>query len=343
MDVSNILAEHAEKIKSTQVETENPLDIDIGYLTVTDPNPIDVESYESSLESHLLSLARTGTQSLLNSSLLPSTNLNNLPRAKPLPKPKPPTKWELFARAKGIQGKTKERRVKKVWDEERGEWVNRWGKDGKNKQVEDQWITEVPLNADVDHDPRKIARDERKARVQKNKKQQEANVARAQKTSTSTSSNPRPEREAHKTQLERTLAMSRTSTASMGKFDRKLEGEKKLKGIKRKFDPAEGSISAEAKASIDILQKMNSDARKTRITDAQRPGRPSKKARTSGPSSGAAGADQDPEDKVLNVRKAVRFASKGRGGVALGRERERSGRGGSGRGRGRGGGRGGKR
>lgn len=117
----------------------------------------------SSLEDHLLSLARIGTQSLLNSLFsLPPTSITStpdgplaqlpaattqLPRAKPLPKPKPPTKWELFARAKGIQGKTKERREKKVWDEERGEWVNRWGKDGKNKQVEEQWITEVPLNA----------------------------------------------------------------------------------------------------------------------------------------------------------------------------------------------------
>jgi hypothetical protein len=34
-----------------------------------------------------------------------------------------------------------------VWDEEKQDWVNRWGKDGKNKQTEDQWITEVPLNA----------------------------------------------------------------------------------------------------------------------------------------------------------------------------------------------------
>lgn len=38
-------------------------------------------------------------------------------------------------------------REKKVWDEERQEWVNRWGRDGKNKQSEEQWITEVPANA----------------------------------------------------------------------------------------------------------------------------------------------------------------------------------------------------
>lgn len=67
-----------------------------------------------------------------------------LPRAKPLPKPKPPTKWERFAAAKGIQKTVRE---KKVWDEERQEWVNRWGKDGKNKEKEEQWIHEVKANA----------------------------------------------------------------------------------------------------------------------------------------------------------------------------------------------------
>ena len=34
-----------------------------------------------------------------------------------------------------------------MWDEEKQEWVNRWGRDGKNKEVEQAWITEVPLNA----------------------------------------------------------------------------------------------------------------------------------------------------------------------------------------------------
>ncbi|GAW01079.1 RRS1-domain-containing protein [Lentinula edodes] len=330
MDVSNILADHAEKIKSTEVETDTPLDVDAGFLTVTDPNPIDGESYESSLETHLLSLARTGTQALLNALFsLPTTSspdgplaqlpapTTQLPRTKPLPKIKPLTKWEQFAKAKGIQGKSKEKREKKVWDEERQEWINRWGKDAKNKQVEEQWITEVPMNADIDFDPRKAARDERKARVTKNQKQHEANAARAQKTGSSASSNP--EREAHKKDLERTLAMSRTSTASMGKFDRKLEGEKKMKGIKRKFDPTEGSVSAESKAALDLLSKMNSDARKTRMTEAQRP---SKKSRTSH----GGNEVEDPEGKVLNVRKAVRFASKGRGGAALGREREKAGK-----------------
>jgi regulator of ribosome biosynthesis len=69
---------------------------------------------------------------------------SQLPRSKPLPKPRPPTKWEKFAAAKGIQ---KTKRDKKIFDEEKQEWVNRWGKGGKNRETEEQWITEIPDNA----------------------------------------------------------------------------------------------------------------------------------------------------------------------------------------------------
>ena len=68
----------------------------------------------------------------------------HLPRARPLPKPKPLTKWERFAQEKGIQHK---KRDKKVWDEEKQEWVNRWGWKGVNKDKEEQWLSEVPANA----------------------------------------------------------------------------------------------------------------------------------------------------------------------------------------------------
>ena len=173
--------------------------------------------------------------------MLPSIE-TALPRAKPLPKPKAPTKWEQFAAAKGIQ---KKRREKKVWDEEKQEWVDRWGRGAKNKEVEEQWAVEVPANArtsqfgafqgyycyrvlrvtvaDIfsltlfccspanDFDPFKEARDERKARVTKNEKQRLANVARAQGTSTAAL------KEEKRAQLNRQIAQTRTSTASLGK------------------------------------------------------------------------------------------------------------------------------
>lgn len=86
---------------------------------------------------------------------------------------------------------------------------------------------------DIDHDPAKAARDARKARVAKNERQHQQNLARAAHASGAASSSAAPAGE-RKKQIDRTLAVTRTSTASMGKFDRALEGEKKLKGVKRK-------------------------------------------------------------------------------------------------------------
>ena len=84
---------------------------------------------------------------------------------------------------------------------------------------------------DIDHDPSKIARAERKARVTKNERQMTQNIARAQGESTGAGPSSRDQR---KNEINRTLATSRVSTASMGRFDKSLEGEKKLKGVKRK-------------------------------------------------------------------------------------------------------------
>jgi len=86
----------------------------------------------------------------------------------------------------------------------------------------------IIVSSDVDYDPVKVARDARTSRVAKNERQRLQNIARAQAASS--------EREERKKDLERTLASTRTSTASMGKFDRKLEGEKKLRGVKRKVN-----------------------------------------------------------------------------------------------------------
>ena len=113
--------------------------------------------HSEDLEAYLQSNARDGVQALLNALFaLPSTSspdgpvaklpppITQLPRAKPLPKPKPLTKWEKFAKEKGISHKKKE---KAIWDEEKQDWVNRWGWKGKNKELEEQWLTEVPANA----------------------------------------------------------------------------------------------------------------------------------------------------------------------------------------------------
>jgi len=196
------------------------------------------------------------------------------------------TKWEKFAKEKGISHRKKE---KAVWDEEKQEWVNRWGWKGKNKELEGQWLTEVPANADVDHDPSKIAREERKGRVAKNERQMAQNVARAQGESSISGPSTREQR---KNEINRTLATSRVSTASMGRFDKVLEGEKKSKGMKRKFEPAEAPVEQEKAANLALIQRMEKEPRQKK-------------------------AKKDTADSVLNVRKAIRSASRGKGSVAL--------------------------
>ncbi|KAJ5727188.1 Regulator of ribosome biosynthesis [Penicillium malachiteum] len=201
----------AERLPIT-VEKPTPYTFDLGNLMVNDPNPVELPQGES-LNASLQATARDGAQCLLNQLLttcnitssaqhgvlltLPAPN-TKLPRHKPLPTPKPPTKWELFARKKGI-GKysqnpgvalaDKERRKKLVYDEASGEWVPRWGYKGKNKDNEDQWLVEVDESkwkkeeeaAEKGGSIRGMSRAERKDRIKRNERKMRANDRRAKK------------------------------------------------------------------------------------------------------------------------------------------------------------------
>jgi len=84
--------------------------------------------------------------------------------------------------------------------------------------------------SDADYDPSAEARTVRKARIAKNERQHSQNLARSQQGQTASAHT----HTGRKREIERTLTTTRASTASMGKFDRALEGEKKLRGVKRK-------------------------------------------------------------------------------------------------------------
>lgn len=161
------------------------------------------------MDETLQATARDGTQMLINQLLTtcPVTSsptegvlltlpppTTKLPRFKPLPTPKPPTKWELFAKKKGI-GKyskkpgaalaDKERRKKMVYDEAKGEWVPRWGYKGKNKEAENDWLVEVSqkdLQKEAEGENiRSLRRKERKERIKRNERKMRANLRRARK------------------------------------------------------------------------------------------------------------------------------------------------------------------
>jgi regulator of ribosome biosynthesis len=88
---------------------------------------------------------------------------------------------ELFAKKKGIA--PKQRDGKLVYDEEKQDWVPKWGYKGKNKELETDWLVEVDdKKKDKDGeemDPRKLSRQQRKENVKKNERQQKANAKRA--------------------------------------------------------------------------------------------------------------------------------------------------------------------
>lgn len=159
------------------VEKPTPYTFSLGQLCATDPNPLPPsrELLSQSLSARneaLKQVARDGAQSLLTTlltssethiqstpdslimSLPPVADADRTPRWKPLPKPKEPTKWEQFAKKKGI-GKfggnlkggaaLEDRRKNAVYNEETGKWEKKWGYKGKKADgaVQDDWLVEL--------------------------------------------------------------------------------------------------------------------------------------------------------------------------------------------------------
>lgn len=191
------------------VDKPTPYNFDLAILLATDPNPTELSSDEpSSLEASLATIARDGAQSLINQLLttcpltstkkdgvlltLPRTSTTPLPREKPLPTPKPPTKWEQFAKRKGIAPKTKEQRKNLVWDESRGEWVKKWGwkgdvvaRDRAEGRVPQDWVVEVDAKKEEKlkdgETVRGAGRRERKERARRNERKERSNARKAGK------------------------------------------------------------------------------------------------------------------------------------------------------------------
>ncbi|KAI8148673.1 ribosomal biogenesis regulatory protein [Fennellomyces sp. T-0311] len=191
MDVTEILEAHKAQFKPITVEKLVPLDYDVNLLAGFDTNAFDEKRLTSKnkREEYVKELTRDNTQLLVNEIFkLPVQSADTgvlaklperttvLPREKPLPKDKPLTRWEKFAKAKGIQNRKRERMV---YDEEKGKYVPRWGYAGGEKDKLDDWLIEVPQNADPMEDQYEKRKAEKAERVQKNKKRQQRNVDEA--------------------------------------------------------------------------------------------------------------------------------------------------------------------
>lgn len=132
-----------------------------------------------------------------------------LPREKALPKPKPLTAWEKFAMKKGIDIHKKKDR--KVFDEERQKWRDRWGKRAREEKEKYDWLREVKPGYAAQEpggDPFLDEKREKQKTKEKMAKKAAHNKRRAEYLTRA---------EAEVKQLQQVA--SQLSTASNGKFD----------------------------------------------------------------------------------------------------------------------------
>ncbi|GAB5029809.1 ribosome biogenesis regulatory protein [Nannochloropsis oceanica] len=166
-------------------EKSDDLLYDLHHLAAVDSHPVDLENFQANPEKYLLESATFGLQGIIDRLFeLPYESSNTgpvvalpaattyLPRAQRLPEAKKETRWEKFAKEKGI---TNKKRARMLWDEEAQEWRPRWGYNRAKGGVMDQAIVEVMPGDDPLVDPWTEARNSKRARVEKNLMQQAKN------------------------------------------------------------------------------------------------------------------------------------------------------------------------
>ncbi|XP_037748439.1 ribosome biogenesis regulatory protein homolog [Chelonia mydas] len=260
----------AEPHRSVAVQKELELEFDLGNLLALDRNP-PPSVPRAQRESRLRSLARDNTQLLVAQlwglpagraegatgplvAQLPEPSYR-LPREKPLPRPRPPTRWEQFARLKGIR---RRKRTSLVWDEAAKQWRRRWGYERAGGDPARDWLIEVPAGADPHEDQfAKRLRDKRE-KVARNEFNRLRNIARG----------ALPGRGLHPTghqsraELGRASQVARVSTASLGRFQPRLPKEPAAPpprgGKKRHFQPLLGDLAAERSRQLELLRGLGS-------------------------------------------------------------------------------------
>eukprot|EP01024_Parvocaulis_polyphysoides_P032409 TRINITY_DN29018_c0_g1_i1.p1 TRINITY_DN29018_c0_g1~~TRINITY_DN29018_c0_g1_i1.p1 ORF type:complete len:380 (-),score=61.26 TRINITY_DN29018_c0_g1_i1:327-1466(-) len=278
-------------------EEEDQFDFDVGHMMVTDSNPLDHQAFKEDPNQACLEAATTVTQSLIKKLFSLPTDaapmgrlahlpepLTKLPRAKPVPEKRPMTKWEKFAQAKGI---VKRKKTKLLWDEASQSWKRRWGYK-KADDPEQVPIIEAGPNDKVGEDPFEKMQNEKRARVKKQEKQQLKNLKYTVKEkgqnampATIRLSSTLPQHgkgkpiksKEFKQELSAASKYVGTSTASMGKFDKKISGDmdaNKTKNRKRKFLPVVDKSGKEKEILHDTIDRIISKHHKNVEVDVNK-------------------------------------------------------------------------
>eukprot|EP00457_Paulinella_chromatophora_P010032 gb/GEZN01010118.1/.p1 GENE.gb/GEZN01010118.1/~~gb/GEZN01010118.1/.p1 ORF type:complete len:340 (+),score=77.65 gb/GEZN01010118.1/:81-1100(+) len=278
VSVSELL-DQSSKYRPATAEKEDSLVYDLGNLAAFDFAALQTEGEKALAES-----TRDNVQLLFNRIFaLPTEPLpadfgqgrlatlpeptTSLPREKPAPKLKTPTKWEEFAKLKGIQ---KRKRSKLLFDEASGDWKRRYGYDKANDETQ-QWVVEAKANDDGSVDPWTQMQVDKKERVAKNQKQQLRNLKAAEGarvpgtldlSSTMAARGKRSQLQSGKGQKKRqhhvdvALGIAQHATASVGVFDSERYKEPKKKLLAQSRGKPPQSAKDENRQSLSVLANV---------------------------------------------------------------------------------------
>eukprot|EP00551_Chaetoceros_affinis_P004222 CAMPEP_0203662718 /NCGR_PEP_ID=MMETSP0090-20130426/589_1 /ASSEMBLY_ACC=CAM_ASM_001088 /TAXON_ID=426623 /ORGANISM="Chaetoceros affinis, Strain CCMP159" /LENGTH=512 /DNA_ID=CAMNT_0050525547 /DNA_START=34 /DNA_END=1572 /DNA_ORIENTATION=+ len=308
LDLRNLLATNPHQVNQRLLYQKQ-------QETTENPTTICVSGAKIANDEYLLQKASEGCSQLLAGlwkleteksdagpmAILPKYCDIVTPRELPPPKQKAETRWEKFAKERGIA--PKEKRSRKVWDEATQSWAYRTGyQKASSANDPDSWpIMEVKKNDNPFEDPWQRARDAKKDRVEKNTLNRMRNAEREGQLDRGTTRRiMKAKKEARekgrtggnmdmnvtpagvpldmvkgtqrgKALTKMALLASQRSTASMGKFDKMQEGEperrKSLSGLKkRKFESStdKNVVKSEAKKSLKVLENVISGGGKSK-------------------------------------------------------------------------------
>ncbi|XP_034247896.1 ribosome biogenesis regulatory protein homolog [Thrips palmi] len=277
MDIVNEVlqkaARDAEKFKPITVEKHLEVDLDPGNLLAFDTNEVEVAKLRSNSEEYLKNLTRDNVQILLNKVWeLPTRRVEEcvvvelpkpsyiIPRSLPVPKPREPTKWEKFAKEKGI---VKTKKSKLQWDEVLKKWIPRFGYKKAAAEKEKDWVIELKGNDDPMEDQFEKKKKIKRENVAKNELQRMRNIAAARKIKVPQAGMVSADRLSSK-DLHKAATIAKSSTASGGKFQASLPKEKPARDVRNlmpiapppKKRKAIITPADEKKTTINIIDKI---------------------------------------------------------------------------------------
>eukprot|EP00941_MAST-03F_sp_MAST-3F-sp1_P000348 g348.t1 len=253
----------ADDIFKQNAKPEDDLEYDLGNLAAFDAHPVDASKIENvkiaKREKYLRELSTQNTQLLIKHlfaldskagefammAQLPTPS-TPLPREKHVPAEKDLTKWERFAKEKGI---LKRKRSRMVFDETSETWRPRFGY--KRDNALKDWVIELKDGDDIYTDKYAEKALSKKKRVLQNQMNHLKNLERNDKNKkrnvpaglavTLGQKRPRKgqrgsEGKRGKSASEAALRKVQVSTASLGQFDKVVSGEMPRKmGKRRRF------------------------------------------------------------------------------------------------------------